>query len=272
MDLPFVEALEPANRSALTRWRPGDTWLAGGTWLFSEPQPEVRRLLDLHAFAWHPLAVTEAGLEVAATCTLRTLADFEAPTSWSARALLRQTCEALLGSFKIWNEATVGGNICLALPAGPMTSLAASLDGLCTVWKPDGSRDQIPAMGFVTGHGHNALGPGELLRSVHLPERTLRARTAFRQHSRTPLGRSAAVVIGRRDPEGGEAVITITAAVTRPVQVRFEGLPPAGELREALADADLDYFDDPHGSADWRAHLTHQLSHEVLAELEEMAP
>jgi len=29
-------------------WREGDSWLAGGTWLFSEPQPHLRRLLNLH--------------------------------------------------------------------------------------------------------------------------------------------------------------------------------------------------------------------------------
>ncbi len=33
-------------------WREGDSWLAGGTWLFSEPQPHLRRLLDLQGFGW----------------------------------------------------------------------------------------------------------------------------------------------------------------------------------------------------------------------------
>jgi CO/xanthine dehydrogenase FAD-binding subunit len=266
MDLPFVESLEPADRDALTGWQPGDAWLAGGTWLFSEPQPRVRRLLDLRAFAWAPLTVTEAGLEIAATCTLAELEGFEPPCSWPAGPLLRQTCEALLGSFKVWNEATVGGNVCLSLPAGPMTSLAASLDGVCTIWKPE-AEERVPALRFVTGHGRNVLRPGELLRSVLLPERALRAQTAFRQFSRTPLGRSAAVVIGRRDPEAGEVVVTITAAAVRPGQLRFASLPTDVELQAALAEAELEYFDDPHGSADWRAHLTRRLCEQVRAEL-----
>ena len=32
-------------------WREGDSWLAGGTWLFSEPQPRLRRLVDLQGFS-----------------------------------------------------------------------------------------------------------------------------------------------------------------------------------------------------------------------------
>ena len=30
-------------------WREGDAWLAGGTWLFSEQQPRLRRLIDLQS-------------------------------------------------------------------------------------------------------------------------------------------------------------------------------------------------------------------------------
>ena len=271
MDLPFVEAVEPADRAALTGWRPGDAWLAGGTWLFSEPQPELRRLLDLHAFAWEPLTTTESGLEIAATCTLAQLASFDAPVDWAAGFLLRRTCEALLGSFKVWNEATVGGNLCLALPAGPMTSLSAALDGVCTVWKPDGTIEDVPAVTFVTGQGHTTLGPGDLLRSVRLPELALRAQAAIRQFSRTPVGRSAALVIGRHDPDGGEVVITVTASVTRPVQLRFSSLPSTEEVRSALAQAEPEHFDDAHGSARWRTHLTGLLAEQVRNELAEKA-
>ena len=54
-------------------WRQGDAWLAGGTWLFSEPQPHLRRLIDLQNLGWQPLAITEASLEIAATCTIAEL-------------------------------------------------------------------------------------------------------------------------------------------------------------------------------------------------------
>jgi hypothetical protein len=38
-------------------WQEGDSWLAGGAGLFSEPQPHLRRLLDLQGFDWEPLMV-----------------------------------------------------------------------------------------------------------------------------------------------------------------------------------------------------------------------
>ena len=90
------------------------------------------------------------------------------------------------------------------------------------------------------------LRPGELLRSVHLPARALAGTTAFRQLSLSPLGRSAAVVIGRR-AAGGSLVITVTAATTRPVQLRFAAFPAPGELRAALAAAEPQWHDDVHG-------------------------
>ena len=58
MDLHSVEELVGGAKPV--DWRPGDAWLAGGTWLFSEPQPGIRRLLDLASLNWPGLTV---GLE-----------------------------------------------------------------------------------------------------------------------------------------------------------------------------------------------------------------
>ena len=58
MDLNTVtEIAVPRDRSSLTawqygEWQDGDAWLAGGTWLFSEPQTGLRRLVDLTALGW----------------------------------------------------------------------------------------------------------------------------------------------------------------------------------------------------------------------------
>jgi CO/xanthine dehydrogenase FAD-binding subunit len=263
MDLPGVT--EVADAPSAT-WRDGDAWLAGGTWLFSEPQPAVKRLLDLRAFGWPALTADQDGLEIAATCTLAELARFN-PPHWPAAPLIGQCCHALLGSFKVWNEATVGGNLCLALPAGPMISLTSALDGVGTIWSPGGAPRRVPVADFVTGPGRCALAPGELLRSVHLPARALDCATAFRQLSLSALGRSAAVVIGRRSPRDGSVVITLTAAVTRPVPLRFAGLPAEPDLLAAIGAARPRWHDDVHGDPGWRAAVTRQLAAEVLADL-----
>jgi CO/xanthine dehydrogenase FAD-binding subunit len=271
MDLAFVDSLEPASRASLEQWRDGDAWLAGGTSLFAEPQPRLRRLLDLRAFGWPALtAGPDAGLQIAATCTLAELAAYPVGPDQPATTLFRSCAEALYASWKVWSEATVGGNVCLALPAGAMTSLTAALDGVATIWQPGGSSRQLPVADFVTGAGTNALAPGELLRAITLPGHALAADCALRQASLAPRGRSAAVVIGRHDRDG-TAVITVTASVTRPLVLHFDALPEAAELDDALAAAAatgrVGYHDDVHGDPDWRRHLTVLLAEQVRAEL-----
>jgi CO/xanthine dehydrogenase FAD-binding subunit len=262
MDLPGITEVAPARLGA---WQPGDAWLAGGTWLISEPQPSLSRLLDLQAFGWPALRAGPDGLEIAATCTLAELAGLQAP-KWPAAALIGQCCHALLGSFKVWNMATVGGNLCLALPAGPMISLASALDGQGEIWAPDGGVRQVRVTDFVTGAGRTVLRPGELLRAVRLPASALAETTAFRQYSLSPVGRSAAVVIGRRAASGA-LVITVTAATTRPVQLRFGAVPAPDDLRAALAAADPPWHDDVHGLPAWREAVTGRLALAVLEEL-----
>ncbi len=267
MDISTVTEFAPADGAC---WRAGDAWLGGGTWLFSQPQPDVTRLLDLAAFGWPPLTETTGGLEIAATCTLAELARWRPVTrDWPAADLARQCCDALLGSFKVQNMATVGGNICLSLPAGPMTALAAALDGIAALHGPDGGVREMPVRDFVTGDGRNVLAPGELLRKIFIPAASLRARAAFAQVSLSPAGRSAVLVIGRHG--GGQAetetVVTVTAATPRPVQLRFWSLPAPRDAAAALGAAVPGYLDDVHGGGAWRAAMTRRAVAAVIADL-----
>jgi CO/xanthine dehydrogenase FAD-binding subunit len=269
MDLNGIDSVvDVPTRAAQAAWRPGDAWLAGGTWLFSEPQPDLDRLIDLRGFGWEPLRVEGGGLEIGATCTLAELGGTGLPASWTAAPLIDQCRRALLGSFKVWNEATVGGNLCMSLPAGPMISLTVALEGTCTIWTTGGGERRVAAADFVTGPGSNVLEPGELLRSITLPEAAMRSRTALRWVSLAPLGRSAVLLIGRRSPEGS-FTLTVTASTPRPVRLSFAGAPGDGELRGALEDAipPDSYFDDVHGTPEWRRHMTLRFAEEIRGEL-----
>jgi CO/xanthine dehydrogenase FAD-binding subunit len=276
VDLHFVEEIRGAVDSRDIRaWQrqagAGDVLLAGGSWLFSEPQPGARRLLDLTTAGWPPFTESGEGLEIAATATIAQLAGFRPgglALSPSVVELVRRCCAALLGSFKVWNVATVGGNLCLALPAGPMTALAAALDGTCTVWTRDGGARRVPALDFVTGDRVTALARGEVLRSVTLPADGLAARVAFRRASLRDHGRSAALVVGRLRP-GGAVALTITAATPRPVRLEL----PAGLTSDEVAAAvDLavppdGWFDDVHGAPAWRRHVTRLFAGQLVADL-----
>jgi CO/xanthine dehydrogenase FAD-binding subunit len=270
MDLQSIDTvLMPRTRAELPAWSSDTAMLGGGTWLFSEPQPTIRRLVDLTSLGWENLAVDAAGLHIAATCTIAALSRFAAPADWPGADLIGLCCEALLGSFKIWNAATVGGNICLALPAGPMTALAAALEGVATVWCPDGGERRLPVANFVLGERRTALAEGEILRSVSLPRAALQRRFAFRRMSLTPNGRSAALVIGARDRDGSLR-LTLTAATTRPVCVLFPAPPSPSELAariDAAAGGAGPWHDDIHGDPAWRRHLSLHFAEEIRREL-----
>jgi CO/xanthine dehydrogenase FAD-binding subunit len=269
MDLNSIEIVtQPRRRSELGVFSEGDAWLAGGTWLFSEPQPRLRRLIDLAGLDWEPLLVGADGLTIAATCTIAEIDALEPPAAWTAAPLIGQCCRSFLASFKIWNMATVGGNLCMALPAGPMISLCAALDGVCTIWTPEGGKRRIPVLDFVRGPLQPALMAGEVLRSIHLPREALTRPTAFRRISLSSLGRSGALLIGALARRTGFA-LTVTASTRRPVRLSFASLPDRDELRDRL-EADIPdgvYYDDPHGRPDWRRHMTFEFAEEIRREL-----
>jgi CO/xanthine dehydrogenase FAD-binding subunit len=275
MNLNTVTALrQPASATEIREWCDGYAWLAGGTWLFSEPQPATDTLIDLGRLGWPALEVSPAGLEIGATCRIAELYRFEPPKHWLAAPLTRACCDALLASFKIWNAATVGGNICMSLPAGAMISLVVALEGRCTLWPREGAPRELAAIDFVTGNHTNVLRPGELLRKIHLPISALVKRAALRRASLTKLGRSAALLIGTSDPARQDLLLTITAATARPVQLWFDGAPCAEALRQAIdvripADG---YFADVHGSAAYKRHLTYHFAEQIRAELARPGP
>ncbi|HEX4223438.1 MAG TPA: FAD binding domain-containing protein [Pseudonocardiaceae bacterium] len=256
MDLNTVTAIRDPRQAE--PWLPGDAWLAGGTYLFSEPQPHLLRLVDLSRFGWPPITQHKDGsLELAGTCTVAELSRFAAGSGLPVAPLVEQCCRAFLASFKIWNLATVGGNLCNSLPAGPMISLTAALDGVCLLRAQDGTERRVTVIDFVIGAGRNVLAEGELLRSITLPASALHRRTAFRQASLYGLGRSGVLLIGT---EGPEFTLTVTASTRRPFQFPSADVSSIG---------DDDWYDDIHGLPAWRRHLTFRLAQEIRRELED---
>lgn len=249
-------------------WRPGDAWLAGGTWLFSEPQPTVRRLIDLTELGWPSLVLAPDGLEIAATCTIAELHEFVPADDWLAGSLLRVSCAAFLASFKVWNAATVGGNICMSLPAGPMITMTVALDATYRLWAADGTERTVAACDFVVGNHQNVLRPGEVLRSVHIPYHALRRRYAHRRFTLTKLGRSTIFMVATQTPADHDLVLTITAGTTHPVVLRFNTAPPAQTLQDHIdALAPEVWFADPNGTPEHRRHLARHFAAEIRTEL-----
>lgn len=274
MDLNTVhEVVLVRERTELPTWQPGDAFIAGGSWLLSEAQAGLRRLVDITTLDWPPVEITDGGVILAATCPVALVSRLsrQLPPDWTAAPVFHQCCTALLASFKIWTTATIGGNLCLSFPAGAMISLATALDGVLTIWRPDGSDYTTPVTDFVTGVATNVLAPGDVLRSVLLPAAALRARTAYRKIALSELGRSGAVLIGRVDApdDGGGFVLAVTGSTTRPLALRFPRVPGAADLDDAVRGIPDDLWHaDAHGAPDWRRAVSAVLAHEIRAELE----
>lgn len=264
----ITEIKRPAAAADIDSWRAGNAWLAGGTWLFSEQQPKLDTLIDLPGLNWPALTVTPQGLDIAATCKIAELHAFKGEPAWTAAPLIAACCECLLASFKIWNAATAGGNLCMSLPAGAVTSAVVALEGQLTLIARDGSSRQVAALDFVTGNNRNILAPGELLRNIHLPASALQKRFAIRRASLTHLGRSAALLAGTQGADG-ELLITITAATPRPVQLRLPAGADAATLKSAI-DAAIPadgWFDDVNGTPAYKRHVSYHFAEEIRAEL-----
>lgn len=281
VDLDTVrEVVLARERADLAQVGPGSAVLAGGTFLFSEPHDHLDRLVDITTLGWTPLVERGDGLEIAATCTLaelagagpgRELGSAVLRPAWPGTALFAQGCRALLASHKIWRTATVGGNVCLSLPAGAVLGALVALDATVVIWPRGGGERRILLRDFVTGAGENVLAAGAVVRSFLVPTSSLLARTSFRKIALAPLGRSGAVVMGRRTADD-RCAITVTAATVRPVVLDFDTVPGDADVAAAVAEIEPElWFDDPHGAPDWRAHVTGLLATEVAAELREAA-
>lgn len=266
MDITTVTSFRPARTRADLALAPGEVVMAGGTWLMSEPQPTTTGFVDLTTLGWPDVEITPDGLRIGATCTIARLlawAEAEAPADWTSLVLARPAADALLASFKIWNTATVGGNVCQAFAAGAMIAMLSTLDATALIWTPDGGERVIAVADLVIDNQATSLAPGEVVRALDIPMHALRSRVGLQKIALAELGRSGAVVTARVDPDGS-AVFVVTAAVRRPRVLRFARVPGAGELRDAVASA-TDFYTDPLGSADWRRGVSVVLAERLRA-------
>lgn len=147
-------------------WRP----IAGGTDVMVELAGAVdateQSLLDLTGIEeLRGIRVERDRLVVGATVTFAEL---------RRSALVRLHLPALgemasaFGATQIQNQATLGGNVVNASPAGDSLPLVLAADAVLVAGSASGERS-IPAASFFTGYRRTALLPGELLVRIEFP-------------------------------------------------------------------------------------------------------
>jgi carbon-monoxide dehydrogenase medium subunit len=165
--------------------------LAGGTDLINDLKmngKEVRFLVWLPGVPelrlWQPTE-EPAGLRIGAACTLREL---ERRLPENGYHCLREAVKAI-GSPQIRNMATLAGNLCTASPAADTPPALLALDARLEIAGGDAGCEgkTLALRDFFRGPKQTALGPGELVTAVLLPEPPPGSGSSFRRLARVSL-------------------------------------------------------------------------------------
>lgn len=269
MDLYSVETyLRPTTLQEVD-WQPGWTWLAGGTWIFNEPQSQVKTLVDLQPLNWSELEVTPHGLGIGAMCIQNQLLQFSFPDSWTATEALKDAVREL-ASFKVSHAATVGGNLCLALPASTFAPVMVALEASYEIWRSPDESDQVDAVNFQTAPQQTILQPGDVLRRMWIPKQNLEGwRTSFKRIALSTAGYALSIVVVAYNPATQKVRWGIGASVPTPCLVECDR-PPSTEEIGTILDAHIphtDYLEDERASADYRRHITQVLMERTLTDV-----
>lgn len=266
MDLHNITALiQPRELNAVSDWNASMAWLAGGTWLFSEPQPQLTTLIDLEPLNWAEIEASESWLKIGSMCTLEQLQAYPWPTQWCATGVFKEAIAALAASFKVVQQATIGGNICLALAVGVIPPVMVLLDAVYELWSANQPPRLIAAKDFQTGVRETVLRPGEVLRRVLIPHRFLDWRTTVQKLSIAATDPSISLVCAAVNPTDSTLRVSLGASVAAPTLVQFSQLPSAQEIRGSLAS--IDWLQDLRASAGYREQVTQVLIQRAIATL-----
>ncbi|MEH1939321.1 MAG: FAD binding domain-containing protein [Nostoc sp.] len=262
MDLPNLETyLNPDNIQTITNWGKGWAWLAGGTWLFSEPQPDLQVLVDIQRLGWSEIEVKEDYLIIGATCPLIKLLEYPWLAEWTAVEGLKSAVAALSASLKVINVATVGGNICLALSVGTLAPVMIALDATYEIWNIKGESRQVAAKDFQFGFKSTILQAEEILRRVLIPLSNLTWKVNYQRFGIAATDPALAIVVSARNHQQVRCVIG--ASVVAPQILELEDV----ETQDFAFLQKVNFIEDAKASAIYRRELTAVLIKRSLSAL-----
>ena len=270
MDLYSVETyLRPQSFAQVSGWQPDWNWLAGGTWLFNEAQPQVKTLVDMQQLDWSEIEVTSEGVSIGATCIQNDLLDFSFPDAWRATDALKDAVREL-ASFKLSHAATVGGNVCLALSASTFAPAMVALKAQYEIWRSHHPPYFIEAADFQTAPQQTILQAGEVLRRVKIPRESLEQwQTCFKRMAVGTAGYAIAIVVTAYHPPTQRVRFGIGGSVKAPRLIEFAAIPTTEQIAETFSEpfSEALLLDDERGSMAYRRHITQVLMRRGIAEL-----
>ena len=251
--------------------------IAGGTDILVEKDHEVEVLIDITALGLDYIKPDNQGVKIGAATTH---ANIEAASALSKRpyGVLAQAAHSI-GTPQIRNVATIGGNICHALPSADSAPPLLALDA--TIKIAGSARERsIDINNFFLDPKKTALNRTELLTEILLPTFPPRTEAVFIKRGRVATGDLAIANIAVRltlstDNVCQEVRIALGAVAPVPLRAKkaeemLQGEKPQDELLGKVADQvvqEISPISDVRSSAEYRRILSRVLVERALKEV-----
>jgi len=197
----------------------------------------------------------QQGLRLGALTTIRAL---ETSVDLQRKYPIISQAASQLGSVAIRNVATVGGNLCNALPSAETSQALVALSAQVRIIGHGGERT-VPLEGFFTGVGRSVLQPDELLLEIFVPPLDPHTSGIYIKHSpRGPIDLAIVniTVLITMEPDQKicrDAKIVLGAVSPTPLRARkaenvLKGKKVDGALIDRAAQVASDEAHPRHGS------------------------
>lgn len=250
--------------------------IAGGTDMLVEKDPRVEVLIDVMGLGLDYIETDDLGVRIGAATTF---AEIEASPALrrSPYNILAEAARQI-GTPQIRNLATIGGNICSAVPSADSTPPLLALDATVCI---SGSTEErsMEVSNFFLDARKNALERDELLTEIRLPVFPARTEAVFVKKGRVAAADLATVNVAVRLTMSADGIcqdvrIALGAVAPTPVRAKaaesmLQGKKPQDELLEKVAEQaskEISPITDIRGSAQYRTTLSRVLVERALNE------
>lgn len=267
-----------AEAVAMMRRGPGKgVYIAGGTDLFLFP-PQCDYVVDISHAGISSIARTPGGdVFIGAAATLHDVATNPFVAAYACGLLAQASSHC--GNRPVRTTATLGGNLCNALPSADLAPALLALDAVCYVADEE-SQESLPLEDFFVGPRQTVL-EGRLLVGVALPGESAGRRAAARRLTRSAEDIAlvqVAVALEVNEGRVGAVRIALGSVAPTPMRAMLAEAQLEGELvadlapdhlanAAAIAAGECEPIDDHRASADYRREMVGVLTRRLLAGL-----
>ncbi len=216
----------------------------------------------------------ERGLRIGCLTTIRTI---ERSPELKERYPMLSEVATRFGSIAIRNMATIGGNLCNALPSADMAPMLIALSGKTRLVSIDGER-VVPLEDFFTGPGKTVLRADELMVEIQVPPQPPQTSGVYLKYTTrggeelSVVGVAAVATCGSRNESCTDVRIVLGTVVPSPMRAKeaetiLKGKIIDDGLIEKAAQIASDQSrprDSIRGSANYRREMVRVLTRDAL--------